>query len=352
MIGDTSLYFASFNRNKKGLMLNLKTEQGRKILHKLIKESDVLVTNYGPNVPSKLGFDFSTISEINPRMIMTHITGFGRTGPYKNKSAFDGIIQAMSGIVHLTGEASRPPTKVGIYIADHIAGLQGVIGTLLALYKREQNNKGQLVDISMLDSMTSLLSYNLSDVSVLGNSPHRAGNDSTNVFATTFKTVDGYMYIAPLTDRMWASFCNVIGKSSWGEKNSPYYDVNHRLANYEFLKEEIEKWTINKTNEEVQSMLEDRGIACAKVSSIEEVLDNPQIKTRQMLQKLDIENKFNKEVIVPGNPIKLSGSHDNIINNPPLKGEHTREILKQLNYTNMEIEALVEKNVIYANLKD
>lgn len=348
MMDETSLYFVSFNRNKKAITLDLKTEKGKDILHKLIENSDVLVTNYGPNVPEKLGFDYSTISKINPRIIMTHITGFGRTGPYKNKSAFDGIIQAMSGIVHLTGEASRPPTKVGIYIADHIAGLQGVIGTILALYARERDNKGQLVDISMLDSMTSLLSYNLSDVSVLGNSPHRAGNDSTNVFATTFKTIDGYMYIAPLTDRMWSAFCKIIGQPEWGENTSEFFDVNHRLANYEFLKNEIEKWTISKTNKEVESILENEGIACAKVSSIEEVLENPQLKSRKMLETLDIENEANKKVIMPGNPIKMGNKVERKMSNPPSMGEHTKEILNQLNFTKKEINILIKEKIVKA----
>lgn len=345
MYGELSLYFASMNRNKRGLALNLKAEKGQKILHRLVKEADVLVTNYAPGAPERLGFGYEEISKINPRIIMTHITGFGLNGPYKNKSAFDGVVQSLSGIVHLTGEKDGPPMKAGLYIADHIAGMQGVTGTLLALYKREITGEGQLVDISMLDSMVSMLAYNLADVAVLNNSPHRAGNDSTNVFATTFQTKDGYVYIAPLTAKMWANLCRVIGHEEWAEKDSPYFTMSGRLSNYPYLKKQIESWTLRYSTIEVVTALEQAGVACAAVSRIEDVLNNPQLKAREMLLSLNMPQCDG--VIVPGIPIKLNKSSKREVLRPPLLGEHTQQILMELGYSQSEVNDLLNERIIF-----
>src|SRR5699024_8696105 len=166
MHDDFSVYFASMNRNKRGLAVDMKSEQGKQMMHKLVETADTLVTNYSVDITDKLGIDYKTISKINPKIIMVHITGFGLTGENKDRSAFDGIVQAMSGIAHLTGEHDGPPKKAGLFIADHIAGFHGVIGALLALQARNISGKGQLVDVGMLDSMVSMLAYNLSLVSI------------------------------------------------------------------------------------------------------------------------------------------------------------------------------------------
>src|SRR5699024_6838302 len=213
-----SVYFAAMNRNKRGMAIDMKSIEGKKIVKKLLKKSDIVVTNYSVGDPEKLGIDYETISEINLKVIMVHITGFGLSGNRKNNSAFDGIVQAMSGISHLTGDSDGAPKKAGLFIADHIAGYQGVIGALLALQSHGKTGKGQLVDVSMLDGMVSMLAYNLSLVSLFDKEPHRAGNRSTNVFATTFPTKDGYVYIAPIAEKMWVSLCELIDKPEWARE--------------------------------------------------------------------------------------------------------------------------------------
>jgi len=346
MYKDKSLYFAAFNRNKKSLALDLKKSEGKKILSELILDSDVILTNFSPDTPKRLGFDYETISKINPKIIMTHITGFGQTGEYKHKSAFDGIIQAMSGIMHLTGNPEDPPTKTGIYIADHLAGIQGVIGTLTALIQRSSTKKGQLVDVSMFDSLVSFLSYHLSDAELLGNTPTRAGNDSTNVFATTLKTKDSYIYIAPLTVKMWEDLCTIIGRKEWSSPESEFYHVDGKLRNYEYLKKEIEHWTKQRTTSEVENCLQKYNIACSRINKIEDLIHDPHLNERNMVNEIKI-NKKDEKIIMPGIPNKLSDNEEeeDVVFIPEL-GEHTERILKDMGKNKEEIDKLVKDGVI------
>lgn len=347
MYKDISLYYSSLNRNKKSISIDLKQPEGKLLLQKLIKKVDVIITNYGVNVPEKLGFSYEEASKINPNIIMTHITGFGLTGPYKEKNAFDGIIQSMSGIVHLTGEQDGPPNKAGLYIADHIAGMQGVIGTLLALNEREKTGKGKLVDVSMLDSMVSMLAYNLADVTALKNNPQRAGNNSTNVFATTVETKDGFVYLAPLTQPMWEKFCHVIGKSEWAQENSIYNDVNTRLKSYPTMKVAIEEWTKRKNSIEVVREMEEAGVPCAKIDNMNDVLKNPQLQSRDMLMELDLGENY-ENVIVPGAVIKTNEGKKISMTPPPKLGEHTTQIMSQLaGMEENEIQDLLSNEVVY-----
>ena len=334
MYNDASLYFAAMNRNKRAFSLDMKAEKSKEIVHKLVKSADILVTNYSVGVPEKLGFGYEDISAINPKIIMVHISGFGLTGPLKHHGAFDGIIQAMSGISHLTGETEGPPLKTGLFIADHISALQGAIGALLALVARNQTGKGQLVDVSMLDSMVSMLAYHLSLVSIFQKSPTRAGNRSTNVFATTFKAKDGYIYIAPITDNMWSELCHVIGHPEFSTK---YPTQKERLADYDFLEDEITKWTSTKTITEIEAILSEKKVAWGKVNSMEELLAHPQLVDREMLLNIKLDDM---EAIVPGVVLKMSEDDHLRKNNIPEIGEHNEEILRELGLTKQEIDGL------------
>lgn len=331
MYKDTSIYFASMNRNKRTFSLNMKAHSSKEIIHRLVENADILITNYSVGVPEKLGIGYEDVSKINPKIIMVQITGFGLTGPMKNNGAFDGIIQAMSGLSHLTGESEGAPLKTGLFIADHIAAFQGTIGALLALASRNRTGKGQLVDVGMLDSMVSMLAYNLSLASVLGKSPSRSGNRSTNVFATTFEAKDGYLYIAPIADKMWKDLCEVIERPEFAEQ---YPTVNDRLKNYDFLEEEINKWTRVQTTDQIISKLLERRIVCGKVNTIEDLLNHEQLKARDMLMELEVDNQ---ELIVPGVVVKMSEDNEKKENKVSLIGANTEEILKEVGFTEEEI---------------
>lgn len=341
---EKSIYFASMNRNKKSLAIDMKTVEGKDVIKQLIKNTDILVTNFSAGVPEKLGFDYETISKINPKIIMVHITGYGLTGPMNTYSAFDGAIQCMSGLAHLTGEKDGPPIKAGLFVADHVAAFHAAIGALTALQSRNANGEGQLVDVSMLDSMVSMLHYHMSLSSVFDINSHRAGNRSTNDFATIFKTKDGYIYIAPLTSKMWESFSAVMGKPELSEPSSPYADVHGQLEHYDYLEELVNQWTKQYNTQELIKVLRQENIACGEVNTIKDVLKNEQLKHRDMLMELDFEDI---KITVPGVVSKLSkdGQKDKG-NKAPMVGEQSREILLANNFTIEQIEQLEKLGVI------
>lgn len=338
----SSIYYEAMNRNKKSVALDLKSEEGKKVIHKLIKDSDILITNYSIGVPEKLGFGYDEISKINPQIIMVHITGFGLTGPKKDQAAFDGVIQAMSGISHLTGEEGGPPLKAGIFIADYIAAFNGVIGALMALQSRTISNKGQLVDVGMLDAMVSMLLTNFSEHTILGEENIRIGSRSKNVFASNFPTKDGYVYIAPLTEKMWNVFCEISEIKELNFNKEKYKGPDNRLKNYKELQKIIGNWSKEIETEELINLLNTNGVPCGKVNSISDLLEEEQIINRNMLWETDFEDT---KLISPGVAIKMEEKEKTLKRAPSL-GEHTEETLQALGYSIEEINQLVEKEFI------
>ncbi|WP_284035383.1 CoA transferase [Neobacillus sp. 114] len=342
---DTSLYFAAQNRNKRGLSIDLKSEQGREIIHRLIKTADLLITNYGAGVPERLGIDYQTISEINPKISMVHITGFGLTGPYKNYGAYDGTIQAMSGLAELTGHMDGPPTNVGFYIADHLSGLQAAMGAMLALVHKERTGTGKYVDVSMLDGMLSLLGYHFSEVMLKGIEPQRIGNRDPLAFCNTYPTKDGYIFIAPAAQHMWEKLCRIIGKNEWLNSDSPFNSKEGRMENRDVLEKMVSEWTIQYTKEEVFQLLQNAGIACGPVNTLIDIINNPQIKDRNMVQKMNM-GEQGDAVFVTGVPIKINDTNVQKFSPPPAIGEHSDEILAELGYSMEEIERYLALGVV------
>jgi len=346
MHDDISLYFASENRNKRGLALDLKSSKGKEILHRLVESSDVLVTNYGSNVPGKLGFSYETISAINPKISLVHITGFGTTGPYRDYGAYDGVIQSMSGLAELTGHPDGPPTYVGTFIADHIAGLQATLGTMFALFHKERTGKGRLVDISMLDGLVSLLGFSVAEAKLHGIKQQRWGTSDRFQYSKAFPTKDGYVFLGAYInapEKKWIELAALIGKSEWGQSQSPFFLEEGRFANREIMDQAIAEWTIQHTKEEAFQLLQQKGIACSPVNNLEEVIDNPQIQHREMIQTLTMDEIA---VPVPGAAIKLPGNPVKGFTPPPSLGEHSEEILAELGFSEVEIKEFIASNII------
>lgn len=342
---ETSLYFAAENRNKRGLSIDLKSEHGRKIIHRLVKTADLLVTNYGADVPERLGIDYQTISEINPKISMVHITGFGLTGPYREYGAYDGTIQAMSGLAGLTGHLDGPPTNVGFYIADHLSGLQAAMGAMLALLHKERTGRGKYVDVSMLDGMISLLGYHFSEVMLKGIEPRRIGNRDPLAFCNTYPTQDGYIFIAPAAQHMWEKLCRIIGKTEWLNSDSPFNSKEGRMANRDELEKMVSEWTIQYTKEEVFQLLQNVGIACGPVNTLMDIINDPQIKDRNMVREMNM-GEQSDAVFVTGVPIKINDTNAPKFSAPPEIGEHSVEILTELGYSMEEIERYLTLGVV------
>lgn len=340
-----SIYFASQNRNKRGLSLDLKSESGQEIVNKLIERADILVTNYGAGVPRRLGIDFDTITEINPEISMVQITGFGLEGPYKDYAAYDGIVQSMSGISSLTGHPGGPPTIMGTYIADHIAGLQASMGAMLALFHRERTGKGKFVDISMLDSMIPMLGSILPEYLETGKEPKRFGNRDNRAFCNAYPTKDGYIFIAPNTQKMWESFCKLMNRHEWTKAESLYATRDGRMEHREELETMIAEWTKQYSKQDIFALLQETGIASGPINTMGDLIHDPQVKGRKMLRKMKL-SKDGEDVYVNGVAIKLNDTPSSEFTPPPAIGEHSEEILFELGYTSQQIREFSATGVI------
>ena len=345
-IGGESAYFLSVNRNKKSVTINLKTVEGREILYKLVEKSDVFIENFRPRVTEKLKINYEKISKINPRIIYCSISGFGYTGPYKDRPAYDIIIQGMSGIMSITGEESRPPVKVCVSIKDLTAGMYAAIAILSAIIAREKSGKGRWIDISLLDSAVSLLTNVAANYFATRVVPKRMGSAHPNIVPyQCFKAADDkYLTIAVGNEEIWKRFCRVLGLEKLID--DPEFATNQkRVQNREKLVSILNEIFLTKKREEWIDLLLKHDIPCGPVNTVDEVFRDPQIFERNMLTEVKLPTG---EVIQQiGIPIKFSEIHLTIRSPPPLLGQHTEEVLKNLlNMSAEEINQLKEKGVI------
>jgi len=345
-IGGESAYFLSVNRNKKSVTINLKTVEGREILYKLVEKSDVFIENFRPRVTEKLKINYEKISKINPRIIYCSISGFGYTGPYKDRPAYDIIIQGMSGIMSITGEESRPPVKVCVSITDLSAGMYAAIAILSAIIAREKSGKGRWIDISLLDSAVSLLTNVAANYFATRVVPKRMGSAHPNIVPyQCFKAADDkYLTIAVGNEEIWKRFCRVLGLEKLID--DPEFATNQkRVQNREKLVSILNEIFLTKKREEWIDLLLKHDIPCGPVNTVDEVFRDPQIFERNMLTEVKLPTG---EVIQQiGIPIKFSEIHLTIRSPPPLLGQHTEEVLKNLlNMSAEEINQLKEKGVI------
>ncbi len=345
-IGGESAYFLSVNRNKKSVTINLKTVEGREILYKLVEKSDVFIENFRPRVTEKLKINYEKISKINPRIIYCSISGFGYTGPYKDRPAYDIIIQGMSGIMSITGEESRPPVKVCVSITDLTAGMYAAIAILSAIIAREKSGKGRWIDISLLDSAVSLLTNVAANYFATRVVPKRMGSAHPNIVPyQCFKAADDkYLTIAVGNEEIWKRFCRVLGLEKLVD--DPEFATNQkRVQNREKLVSILNEIFLTKKRDEWIDLLLKNDIPCGPVNTVDEVFRDPQIFERNMLTEVKLPTG---EVIQQiGIPIKFSEIHLTIRSPPPLLGQHTEEVLKNLlNMSAEEINQLKEKGVI------
>ena len=338
-------YFLTLNRNKYGITLNLKHPKAVSIFKDLVKTGDVVLENYAPGVMKRLGIDYPVLKEVNPRIIMASISGFGQWGPYSERIAFDHLSQAMSGMMSITGHPDSPPTRVGTSLGDVSASVHAAFAIMTALWHREKTGVGQYVDISMQESMVSILEGAIARWTIgrelqtpIGtHNPHDAP-------MAAFKCKDGYIIIATVGDEHWHRFCKAIDKPEWTE--DPRYQIKRqRWENKYVLADEIEKITADYTVKEVGEMMDRERVANSPILNIEQVVDDPHLNARGYF--VEVEHPIIGKAKLPGIPFKLSETPGDVERPSPLVGEHNELIFgKYLGMSREEIGRIREEGVI------
>jgi crotonobetainyl-CoA:carnitine CoA-transferase CaiB-like acyl-CoA transferase len=336
-IGDCSSYFLSVNRNKKSVALDLKSRAGTDALRDLVGKADILVENFRPGSLASLGFSYHDLARTHPRLIYCSISGYGQNGPRASLSGYDVVIQGESGFMDVTGSADGEPTRAGVAITDFLAGLYAVQGILLALYDRQRTGLGQHVDIALFDSMLSVMRLPLGILQATGSAPGRIGNDHPSIAPyETLDLRDGKIIVAVGNPRLWKQFCAAIERP--GLMTDPRFATNtDRVANRTALKADLESAFDHFTLDGLIARLEAHKVPCGRVRTIAEAVADPQVAARNMLPTFFLEGLG--EVATLGTPVKLSRTPAEVSLAPPSLGEHTEEVLDDLDRSLPRIRA-------------
>jgi formyl-CoA transferase len=341
-----SLFFLSFNANKRSLPLNLKHPRGKDVFRALLKTADVVLENFGPGVMERLGFGYRELHQLNPRLVSASIKGFGSWGPYADYKSYEPIAQAMGGAMSVTGFADGPPTYTWPSIGDSGTGMHCVIGILAALMQRHTTGVGQQVEVSMQDAVVNLIRVSLRDHQRLGQPMGRTGNQlGAGVPGTTYRCHPGgpndYVFVF-VQQQMWHPLLRAIGRADL--VGDPRYESGEarwqRKSEVDAL---LEAWTSKRSKHEVMTTLAGAGVPCGACLDTGEILTDPHLKAREMI--VEVEHPVRGRYLTVGNPIKLSASPTTITSSP-LLGEHRRPILRELGYTDAEIETLAADGAI------
>ena len=329
-INDTSAYFLSSNRGKKGITLDLTQARGKELLLRLVEQVDILVENFTPGTMKRLGLEYPVLKERNPRLVYAAISGFGQTGPYAERPALDIVAQAMSGMISINGEPGRPPARLGISLGDLGASLFAVIGILAALEERHRSGAGQVLDVSMLDCQVALAENAFVRYLATGEIPGPLGSRHP-VFTPfqAFETADGYVVVAIIggTNDQWDIFCYALGRMDLAD-DERFVDGWTRTQHYAILEPIITEAMRQKTTAEWVEELSQLGIPCGPVNTIAQAAEDPQVEARQML--IEVPHPHLGKVMVVNSPLRLSRTPGRAKGPEPDLGEHTAEVLRGL----------------------
>ena len=336
--------FQNLHRNKRSITLNLKAPQGREVFLRLVKNADVVVENFRPDVKDRLGIDYESLRRINPRIVLASVSGFGQDGPYRERPGFDQIAQGLSGIMSVTGPPGAGPMRVGCAVADVGGGLLAALGILTALLEREQSGEGQWVQSSLLQAAIQLLDFQAARYTMLGEVAEQQGNDHpTSMPTSAYKTADGYMNVAAAGSQMWKRLCQVLEKPELFD-HPDYADADGRARNRKTLNAAIEAQLVRKTTAEWTEILNRAGIPSGPIYRMDQVFADPQVK--HLGVAVEVESpKLGKYKII-NQPVKLSRTPAKLVTATPERGEHTNEVLREAGYDDAAIADLRRNGII------
>lgn len=337
-----SAYYLSTNRSKKSITLNLQSECGRATFYELVKVADVVYDNFRPGVTQKLQIDYATLTRFNPRIICCSISGFGQNGPYRDRPAFDIAIQALSGAMSITGTGDRP-TRMGIAMGDLAGGMFGAFAVAAALYHREKTGEGSCIDLSLLDSLTALLTYVAQYYFHDGVVPGPQGTEHLSVVPyQSFKVKDGYLVVAAFTEKFWQGLCRALDLPELID-DPRFINNDARRINKAQLIPILTDAFARRTIDEWRDRLDAESVPWGPVNTIDRVFADPQIRARKM--QIQVDHPTIGKLPMLGNPVKVAGVPEEYAP-PPLRGQHTEEILRAwLGYPAEKIAQLVDASI-------
>jgi crotonobetainyl-CoA:carnitine CoA-transferase CaiB-like acyl-CoA transferase len=336
--------FLAVNGNKRSITLDLRRPEAIEIVRRLVPTADVVWENFRGGVMDRLGLGYEALSAINPRLIYCGVSGFGMTGPERTTAAFDGKLQAMSGIMSITGEPERGPTRAGFAICDTIGGMTAALAVASALYQRTHTGRGQLVDVAMLDAALAFIPGPVSEYTVAGIEQRQIGNGSVSrkPTASRFRARDGYLVLAVLTEKQFQGLMKTLGRAD-ALADPRFEDWPARTANEPALREIIEQALAADDAKSWEARLTAADVPCGSIWKIHEIVRHPQLEHRDVLQTID--SRYGPMQLV-GAGFRLAHGSPGLDREPPALGEHTDEILRQAGYTPAEIERLRRDKVV------
>lgn len=332
--------FQNLNRNKRGLTLNLKQPEARAVLARLVKDADVVLENWRPDVKKRLGLDYDSLREINPRIILASISGFGQDGPYAKRPGFDQVVQGMGGLMSITGLQGGGPVRAGIAVADSSTGVYLAFGVLAALLEREVSGKGQWVHSSLLHAQIAMLDFQAARYLIDGEVPKQEGNDHPGAAPMgLFHAADGVMNIAVSGEGQWKDFCQAMGREDWLQR--PELKLNaDRIRNRKVLNAEIEELLKTQPVAHWVDKLNANNVPSGPVYTIPQMFEDPQV--RHLGVTTTVRSSAGRELSVLSQPVQLERTPARVLSAAPEIGEHTASILRECGYADDEIRSLRE----------
>jgi formyl-CoA transferase len=336
--------FQNLHRNKKSMTLNLRDPEAVEIFKRLAKDADVIVENYRPDVKHRLGIDYDTIRAINPRIVYGSISGFGQTGPYRNRPGVDQIAQGMGGLMSVTGLPGQGPVRVGIPIADLCSGIFLAQGILVALIERETTGEGKWVHTSLLEAMLSMLDFQASRWLMAGEVPPQAGNNHpTGIPTGVFETKDGHINIAASGDHIYGRLCRAIGREDL--LTDPRFSTSRaRSTNRDEIMEVLMPVTRQKTSADWIKILNEAGVPCGPIYTIDKTFADPQVQHLEMAQQ--VHSSTLGDLTILGHPVSWGEKRNPLRSAAPELGEHNEEVLTGLGFSKEQIAGLAQRGVI------